>query len=402
MINELGRGAIHPFPARMAPSIAFDALSNSMSRLRVLDPMSGSGTVPAVAQANGHIGCGIDCDPLAVLNAKVWTTPLDVEQFLEKSQQVLVRAKTRYSRRNSGDLARSLDPETIAFIEFWFDKESQKQLLAISTSISGVRSLNVRDALWSSFSRMIIAKKYGVSLAMDLSHSRPHRSFAEAPVLPFDVFLPSAVVVAKNVLHRHSRGNGPPTKLRLGDAKNLPFRRESFDLVVTSPPYLNAIDYLRCSKFSLVWMGYSIPTLRTIRRNSIGAEFAASSRLPTIAPQIAGEYVATEKLSKRKLGLLHRYVFEMAQSISEVARILKKDGRAVYVVGNNNIDGVFIRNSEFVKCIARDAGLRLVDECERELPPNRRYLPPPSSESAGKNFQSRMRAEVVLSFEKGR
>jgi hypothetical protein len=26
------------------------------------------------------------------------------------------------------------------------------------------------------------------------------------------------------------------------------------DFVITSPPYLNAIDYVRCSKFTLVWM----------------------------------------------------------------------------------------------------------------------------------------------------
>jgi hypothetical protein len=34
------------------------------------------------------------------------------------------------------------------------------------------------------------------------------------------------------------------------------------DLIFTSPPHLNAIDYLRCSKFSLVWMGHSIAALR--------------------------------------------------------------------------------------------------------------------------------------------
>lgn len=57
-----------------------------------------------------------------------------------------------------------------------------------------------------------------------------------------------------------------------GDARRLPLDDESIDLVVTSPPYLNAIDYMRCSKFSLVWMGYTIESLRHIRSASIGTE----------------------------------------------------------------------------------------------------------------------------------
>jgi len=43
-------------------------------------------------------------------------------------------------------------------------------------------------------------------------------------------------------------------------------------VVLTSPPYLNAIDYMRCSKFSLVWMGHTIRELRNIRADSVGTE----------------------------------------------------------------------------------------------------------------------------------
>ena len=55
---------------------------------------------------------------------------------------------------------------------------------------------------------------------------------------------------------------GPAAQVYKGDARHLDLRDRSVDLVITSPPYLNAIDYLRCSKFSLVWMGYSVGELR--------------------------------------------------------------------------------------------------------------------------------------------
>src|SRR5436190_8345850 len=89
----LGRNPIHPFPARMAPGIALEALGDSKVPLRVLDPMTGSGTVLAVARANGHRAFGIDLDPLAVLLAGVWTRTVDATQVREKATEVLDRAK---------------------------------------------------------------------------------------------------------------------------------------------------------------------------------------------------------------------------------------------------------------------------------------------------------------------
>ena len=61
----LGRHSVHPFPARMAPGLALDLIAECRSPLRILDPMSGSGTVLAVAQSKGHHAVGVDLDPLA-------------------------------------------------------------------------------------------------------------------------------------------------------------------------------------------------------------------------------------------------------------------------------------------------------------------------------------------------
>src|SRR5207247_8051711 len=93
----LGRDPIHPFPARMAPGIALEALGDNKTPLRVLDPMTGSGTVLAVARAKGHRAFGIDLDPLAVLLAGVWTRTVDVERVRDKATQVLDRARSVFN-----------------------------------------------------------------------------------------------------------------------------------------------------------------------------------------------------------------------------------------------------------------------------------------------------------------
>src|SRR2546425_591383 len=96
IFETLGRSPIHPFPARMAPGIALDALGESTTPLRVLDPMMGSGTVLAVARSRGHRAYGIDTDPLAVMLSKVWTTTINPEPMLEKAMEVLHLAKLRF------------------------------------------------------------------------------------------------------------------------------------------------------------------------------------------------------------------------------------------------------------------------------------------------------------------
>ena len=396
----LGRGTIHPFPARMAPSVALEALGKNSESLRVLDPMSGSGTVLAVAQSRGHRAVGVDCDPLSVLNAKVWTTPIVEELVVEKAIAVSDRARELIERTSSRDAYPSgCDDETRKFIRFWFDPQARRELWSLSVAIGRIRDKSTRDVLWSAFSRMIIAKQAGVSLAMDLSHSRPHKVYSKAPVSPLSQFVSATEQVAANCTTKRKKGIGPPSQVRLGDCRCLPFRRASFDLVVTSPPYLNAIDYLRCSKFSLVWMGYRIAELRTIRSTSVGSEASGGNRaLPRAMQRSLHQMGSINKLQGRYQRILARYVRDMHESTQEVARVLRPGGTAVYVVGNNYIRSVPLNNSEALKAIAASVGLTLEEEYSRELPPNRRYLPPPSITESGRSLQARMRTEVVLRF----
>lgn len=398
----LGRSPVHPFPARMAPGIAFQIVSDSKKRLRVLDPMAGSGTVPAVARANGHIALGVDIDPLAVLISKVWTTPIKKEEILKASKQVLANAKRKAGTLSSTQaFPDGASAETKEFIKYWFDLRSRRQLASLSVEIKKVKNENIRNALLCSFSRLIISKKSGASLAMDLSHSRPHRKFKTAPIQPFEKWDSAVEKVLCGCLDAKSATAGPSSKIKVGDARALPFRSNSIDLVLTSPPYLNAIDYIRCSKFSLVWMGLQTESLKKIRGKSVGSEVSYDIKLCSSDLQnvISGLRVS-KKLSSRNLGILTRYVVDMHLSIEEVARVLVPGGRAVYVVGENSLRDVYIRNAKIVSDLAILCGLRLIERRTRTLPDNRRYLPPPKANVGAKHMNSRMRKEIVLAFEK--
>src|SRR5258707_2220037 len=92
----LGREPVHPFPARMAPGIALDVLDEAGKSIRVLDPMMGSGTVLALARAQGHRAVGVDIDPLAVLLTRVWTTSIKQREVKDAAAGVLAKARTLF------------------------------------------------------------------------------------------------------------------------------------------------------------------------------------------------------------------------------------------------------------------------------------------------------------------
>lgn len=398
----LGRETVHPFPARMAPGIALDVLANTKKKIRILDPMMGSGTVIAVARSKGHQAFGVDIDPLAVLIAKVWSTVVNVEDVRRRAADVLVRARGIFASLPLRDAypLRS-DPQTRRFIRYWFDGYARRQLTALSIAITHVRDNAIRNTLWCGFSRLIITKQAGASLAMDLSHSRPHKYFDYAPVKPFHKFLPAVNRVVENCIGRNCTGRGPAPCIHEGDARSLPLSDDTVDLVLTSPPYLNAIDYLRCSKFSLVWMGYSIIKLRHLRSNSVGTEIGKYSDPDNQEIQdILTELRPSPKLAPRDEAALMRYIDDMRRAVREVARVLTPGGRVVYVVGENTVRGTQIRTAVIISALAGNSGLKFHKRQSRMLPANRRYLPPPSKRGNTNALNIRIRREVILSFKK--
>lgn len=372
--------------------------------LRVLDPMAGSGTVLAVARSRGHRAIGFDLDPLAVLLAGVWTRTVDADAVNDKALQSLSRAKSVFAEISSGQAyPAGCDDETKRFIRYWFDEYARRQLSALSTVISRVRDDTMRDALWCGFSRLIITKSSGASLAMDLAHSRPHKEYERAPVKPFRRFISAVETVVSNCPRHGTDSLGPPSVVRHGDARNMGVESRSIDLVLTSPPYLNAIDYMRCSKFSLVWMGHSVEELRNIRGDSVGAEASLDEALDAQwVRALVKQLRLKPTLSDRDHGLLCRYVWDMGKALGEVSRVLRGGGRAVYVVGDSTVRGTFIRNSSVVAAVAEECGLKLHSRHSRALPANRRYLPPPKRNGALDTLDARMRREVVLEFRKSR
>lgn len=390
--------SVHPFPARMAPELAMSTLGALEKGSVVVDPMVGSGTVLQQARALDLSAQGFDMDPLAVLISKVATTRVADDAISAASTLIVSEA-------------RGLSPEcielpwidgdkrTAEFIAYWFGDPQRDELrrLAYVLSRAGEYGISdpVADVLRLALSRIIVTKKAAASLAQDTSHSRPHRVQTQSDYDVMTGYSKSVVALRKRVNKITGLGE---VRVGQGDARDMKdIANSSVDMVLTSPPYLNAIDYMRGHKMSLVWLGFGIDDLTTKRSTSIGAERKPddASAVEAVAG-IVSAMCEISSLSNKHQGMIRRYAIDLQKMLTEVARILKKGATATFVIGNSCLKGVYIQNSEGLITAGESNKLRLIEKWERELPAGSRYLPTPESGHLSK----RMRKEVIVTMKK--
>jgi len=445
----------HSFPAKYPPQLPRKFITSlTQPGDAVLDPMMGSGTTLLEAFLLGRHGLGFDIDPLAVLLSRVKVTMLDAAEVMGVARQIVARAREALSRDRQAleaELARRWDKKTRDFVEYWFARETQVALAALIREIDQLPEGPLRAFFELTFSAIIITKSGGVSLALDLAHTRPHRAKVIADETgrviegsdldlgtrasfltkklrsPLDEFerrvaqnlegLPcgESTRLQPYLTGLTEGGSGHPSAgpartkgqerfppcVGFGDAQCLPLPSDSVDLIVTSPPYAsNAIDYMRAHKFSLVWLGYSIETLGYKRKEYIGGESVLGFAFETLPPHATCVVASVASKDKKKGRVLHRYYSEMRRVLCEMYRVLRPGKAAIVVVGTSVMRGI---NTETQTCLAeigQKLGFLVPTIGVRDLDRNRRMMPAGAKLDLKSQIQQRMHQEYVIGFYK--
>ena len=387
---------VHPFPARMAPEIALDGLRDHPRSFMVLDPMAGSGMVLGTAARLGMKSIGYDLDPLACMISKVSGTRIDEDSVRAACKTLLSRSRCV---KSSSVVLPWIDEDekTKTFVQYWFAPKQVDQLRRFSfflvqrpfTTVESTLSI-----LKVALSRLIVTKEPKASLARDTAHSRPHRTVKDND---FDIFSELAKSLEHVLLALSPSDILENVRAYRGDARKLGrIGSASIDCIVTSPPYLNAIDYMRGHKFSLVWFGYNLAGLRRLRARSVGAEISSFCRVP---PEIA-HFLANlhPDVSQRKRHILRRYYLDLISITTESYRVLKPLRRATYVVGNSSVRGHDVDNCYLLISAATRSGFQVIERSSRQIPNNKRYLP--LLEAGENDLSRRMKTEHIVTFQK--
>jgi DNA modification methylase len=390
---------LHAFAAKFPPQLPqvfIQQLTNPGDV--VLDPMVGSGTTVVEAFLLGRKGIGIDIDPLARLICRVKTSRLQTEKASVAGGEVLSRAlSVDMDKERVRRLFDEFDTDSRKFLDYWFLRETQQQIASLLIAINERTDVRIKEFLLLVLSSVIITKSGGVSLARDLAHSRPHRDMSKVPRNAYDQFRKALlkIIPALHQLPAHRNG----IQIKDGDARDLPLANNSVDLIVTSPPYANALDYMRAHKFSLVWLGHSISDLGEHRSKYIGSERIGtlSDQLPDFTLTVLGKLAA---LDAKKERIVRKYFSEMKQVFQEMLRVMKTDTASIIVVGPSTMRGYVIPTQECLADIGRSIGFDVVGINARKLDRNRRMMPARFKTNQDSMIEQRMHEEFVIAFVK--
>lgn len=368
----------------------------------ILDPMAGSGTVLAAARALGRSCYAFDIDPLALIMMRVIGTQQDVGQIKRAGERVLEDAikLSRDLNRLDQLFAKHFDKETQEFIHFWFPTRSRRGLLALWWAIKRVGVRKVRNVLALAFSRLIIAKSAGVSRAIDLPHTRPHRRLDKEVPDPLVMFPRRLKEVLQRLSHSTPNPVAAPLVIQAADARRLPLDNSSIDLVLTSSPYANAIDYVRAHKFSLVWMGYSLSTLRTLRAQMIGAERSESKVRQELA-WLEHHLPKPDGRQARRRAILRRYFYDMDRVLGELYRVLKPGGACILILGRSTVGNHIVDTPALVVRLAEKYGFEHINTRYRQINPLRRSLPFAGSRGLVSPLGRRIAQEAIVGLGRG-
>lgn len=394
---------LHSFAAKFPPQLPRLFIQN-LTKVgdTVLDPMAGSGTTIVEALLLGRKGIGVDLDPLAVQIGLAKTMRVCWADLARSAQEAIAKAHRCLKADRSAklrELRAGLDDATKAFLDYWFLPSTQEELASLIAAIREEPDIAIRQLLLVAFSSTIVTKSGGVSLARDLAHSRPHRDPEKRPANALDLFWERVRRYRRALLSEPQLSLNTEAIVVHGDTRALPVADGSVHLIVTSPPYANAIDYMRAHKFSLVWMGKGIAELSEWRSRYIGAERAADNgdTLPDYPQQTVFMMM---KRDMRKARVLGKYFADMRQAMREMYRVLYPGAAAIIVVGPSIMRGLQIETHLCLAEIAQSVGFDLVQIGERRLDRDRRMMPLSASYQPSSAIEARMHREYVIGLVK--
>lgn len=418
----------HSYPAKFIPQLAEWMIRRySEEDDSVLDPMMGCGTALVEARLNKRHGFGLEIDPLAYLIAKVKTTPIEQER-LDRAIRIgknslLVKLYSDFRKiteKRSRIILPTLfsessydnSPSGIKIPDFYrrdelFQATVLEELATIKSRIDEISDLEVREFCSVAFSAII--KTVSNCDPRDIEPKLPpsDRKRVDKPdtLNVFEKKLKSmrtkmqAFVNLCRDLGCADKSWQP--KLFLGDARSPPSEIADIDLIVTSPPYANSVDYPRVHKLSFYWLGFATSeNLPNLARKYVGTDLVTKSMYPKVhhfkISELDMPLSAIAEIDDKRARVISAYFEDMKSCLERYNETLHDNGTCCIVIGSSRIKKVLVPTDVILRKLGTQMGFTFVESFERTIDPRRKQTANAPNEFGG----GAINKESILVFRK--
>ena len=311
----------------------------------VLDPFVGCGTTPLACKQLGVDSVGYDVHPIMLFASCVKLRDYDAEE-LRAAIRMLMKSKFE-----------KLEVEVPGFVARVFPKILLEDIVFFKREILEVENEKVREflllGLMNAAMRCSWAHKDGAAIRV-----------VKKPVPPIRNLL------KRQLLHMCSdvvrfEGKVCEVKIEHCDARKLKLAEESVDAVVTSPPYLNKLEYINACRIEQQLLDLDAPAsdqLIGVREGGAVEDFSE-----------VGEFVEGKPIEAKL------YFKDMFAVIKELYRVCKHGARVCLVASDGCFPEGAVEVCETLSRLAERSGFR----AKRVIVVNKRFCTTPARKKVG-------------------
>jgi len=322
--------------------------------MSVLDPFCGVGTTLLACKQLGLNSLGFDVHPVGVFASKVKTRDYDTETLRQEIKS-LIKSKFIHPRKlpDSGILRRVFPRHTLEDVVFFRDQILQiKNHNVCDFLLLGLMNVAVKCSYAYKDGAVVKIRKKAVPPLRDMLRRQLFRMAKDMDSLRIEKC---------------------ETFADFGDSRALPLESGSMDAVITSPPYLNKIEYTKVYEIEQQLFLNRInesPAVRSYIGLSLNKLEQDSSKL-----EKALDYGTVRTLPQEAIP----YLMDMFQAIEEMHRVCRKGAKLGIVVGNGCFPTGVVDSDILLSKMAESIGFKV----EKILVLNKRWCTRNRTEKVG-------------------
>jgi hypothetical protein len=357
---------VQGFSAIFVQSI-FDRYKREYHHPVVLDPFAGCGTVLVQAKLNGYRSLGTELNPLLQFIAHTKLNCWDISpiHFLKTYNSL----RKEYICSAPSFLKSSSQ----------FRKPVLQNLERINGGIQALRATTerqkkVKDLLKLAFSAILVDCS-NLKRSPCLGYVKNKWVDDSSPFVLFNQKVHAIADDLSLIQSQYKDFIGTESKVALANAMDVKHHKK-FDMVITSPPYMNGLDYVMNYKIEMGWLEFvhSLRELKSIKDSMVVCDNVSKGLIKRFSDSssytnswLENVKDSIDKNIKRRgfyrredmSCIVQKYFDDLFRVMKNVTASLKSGGRFILVVGDSLIADVYIPTDLLLARIGLDLGLEI-------------------------------------------